>query len=164
MTVTKGQIKAIHTIKSKIGLCDEYYRCMLSQYGVESSKDLTFEQAEGLWATLQQMAKEAGIGKRKITKGKKYDDLEADGKRDPSMATPRQLRMIEAIWSDVSYMGNARERAKALRVFIEKRFRVSDLRFVTKTNASKIIKTLEAMLQSKMKKKGADNNGDIKGN
>ena len=69
MTVTKGQIKAIHTIKSKIGLCDEYYRCMLSQYGVESSKDLTFEQAEGLWATLQQMAKEAGIGKRKIAKG-----------------------------------------------------------------------------------------------
>ena len=155
MTITKGQIKAIHTLKSKLGLCDEYYRCMLSQYGVESSKDLTFEEAEGLWATLQQMATEAGIGKKKISRGKKYDDLEADGKRDPSMATPRQLRMIEAVWADVSYMGNSKDRAKALRAFIEKRFRVSDLRFVTKANASKIIKTLETMLSSKMKKEGS---------
>lgn len=155
MTVTKGQIKAIHTLKSKLGLCDEYYRCILSQYGVESSKDLTFEEAEGLWATLQQMATEAGIGGKKISRGKKYDDLEADGKRDPSMATPRQLRMIEAVWADVSYMENSKDRAKALRAFIEKRFRVSDLRFVTKANASKIIKTLETMLSSKIKKEGS---------
>lgn len=153
-TVTKGQIKAIHTLKSKLGLCDEYYRCMLSQYGAGSSKDLTFEEAEGLLAALQQMAEEAGVGRARNPKGKKYDDLEAKGKRDPDMATPRQLRMIEGVWADVSYMGNARDRAKALRAFIERRFAVSDLRFVTKATASRIIKALETMLSSKIKKEG----------
>lgn len=43
--VTKAQIKAIHTLKSRLNLPQDHYEAMLIRYGVESSKFLTSREA-----------------------------------------------------------------------------------------------------------------------
>ena len=55
------------------------------------------------------------------------------------------MRKIEAMWKDVSYMTTDEDREAAFRKFIEKRFHVSDIRFITQEMVHKIIKTLQAM-------------------
>ncbi len=64
--VTDAQLKMIHVAKRKLGLSDEQYRTLLAEYGVQSSKDLTKEQASQLierftamWQERQQKHPEA---------------------------------------------------------------------------------------------------------
>ncbi len=142
----KQQIKIIHILKSKLALTDEEYRehvAQCNQRGVKSSKDMTRAEAQNLLWRLSSMANGKGIKWTNWNGGgrKKYDDL---GVRD-ERATPLQMRKIEAMWKDVSYMTTDEARETAFRKFMEKRFHVSDIRFVTQAMVRKIIKTLEAM-------------------
>ena len=45
-TNTKSQIRKIHTLKAYLNLSDDVYREMLFSFGVNSSKDLTFTEAQ----------------------------------------------------------------------------------------------------------------------
>lgn len=47
------------------------------------------------------------------------------------MAKPEQLRMIEGLWNDVSKGTTVEEIKNGLRKFLENRFKVSDMRFLT---------------------------------
>lgn len=55
--ITAAQVKRIHAIKSKLGIEDETYRARLRRlYDVETSKDLTAEQAADLIKRLEEAA------------------------------------------------------------------------------------------------------------
>jgi len=58
------------------------------------------------------------------------------------MATPAQLRKIEAMWAD---RARAADRDASLRQFLQHKFSVSDVRFLDRRRASDVIVALERM-------------------
>lgn len=71
----------------------------------------------------------------------RYEDL---GFRD-GMATPRQLRRIEAMWMGVSIAPDRASREKALKGFLKRLTGVEDLRFLESWMVQKVINALEHM-------------------
>jgi Protein of unknown function (DUF1018) len=71
----------------------------------------------------------------------RFSDL---GYRD-GMATPKQLRMIEAMWMDVSKMPTYAAREKALSGFLKRITGVENLRFVEDWMVQKIVKAIDHM-------------------
>lgn len=144
------QKSMIHQITGLLGLPkDIYQEMLLSRYNVESSKDLTYKQATEFLTSLRKDAEEAGVWENKRSFNKyKFNNLE--DRED--MATPKQLRMIEAMWADYSKFNTQEERAKAFRSFIFKRFKLSDIKFIDKPTASKVIHALQKMVQQKKEK------------
>ena len=138
--VTTRQIRRIHALKNRLSLSEEEYRNWLSEYGVRSSKELSFEEAERLIEDMEGLAIIEGVWERLDGK-RKYEDL---GNRE-GMATPKQLRMIEALWRDVSRARSVKERERTLRSFLRNRFGIEDLRWVESWQVKKIVEALRAM-------------------
>ncbi|QSV44908.1 regulatory protein GemA [Geobacter benzoatilyticus] len=137
--ITRGQISAIHTLKTRLGMDEESYRALLQEFGgVESSKELSWFQADEL---IDEMKRKAGQKPQVNHKGKRHRSLEGRA----GMATPAQLRKIEAVWAEVSRVEDPEERAKALRSFVGKIAQVSDLRFLDRRGVAKVIAALTAM-------------------
>lgn len=65
---TTSQIRKIHTLKNIIGIDDDLYREMLSKFDVESSKNLTFNEAANFVEILENRAVEIknGLNSQKI--------------------------------------------------------------------------------------------------
>lgn len=152
--IDRWQIKMLHVLKSKLQLTEDEYRRRVEDMSVfgRSCKDLTFEEAEMLIALWRGEAIEKGVWKegRRRPGGfkKKYENL---GRR-PGMGTPAQLRMIEGMWSDVSRYNHAVERERALRAFIAKRYKVSDITFLSSRDVCSVVKALESMKADATKK------------
>ena len=143
---TISQIKKIHTLKSRLGLDDDLYHEMLMSFGVCTSKDLTFTEAAVLLDILETKAVERNLWKKQP---KKYEDLD----RESKMATPPQLRMIKGMWRDICYVDNDEIATKSLRKFLKSKFKVDDIRFLTKAKANKVIQAIKGI--QKNLKKGA---------
>ena len=144
-SIEPRQIKKIHTLTSKLKMRDEDYRLMLSDYWASTSKDLKYHEADELIKKLEEKAIPAGVWSRYSMRGKRrYEDL----KDRHGMASPKQLRKIEAMWKDVSYTHKQDERARALRKFIFRIAGVDDMRMLESKQASKIIEALEHMSRS----------------
>lgn len=143
--ITPAQIKKVHALKNALGLDDDTYRQVLrSSLQASSSKDLTAGQAEQLIEDLEGKAVAAGVWERKpYSQGYKH----LSGR--PGMATGRQLRMIQGIWAEVSRQRDPQRRARALRSFLEKIAKVTDLRFLDSEGASKVINALKTMQERK---------------
>ena len=143
--ITKKQIKKIHTLKGAIGMNKDQYRRMVQEiHGFSgTSKDLSFNEAETLVQRLEAIAIPMGVWKRYEVRQskKKYDDL---GKRK-GMASPRQLRMIEAMWKDASWTHDEAKRQVALRRFIFRIAAVDDIVFLTSQGANKVITAIQSM-------------------
>lgn len=139
--IRKDQIKRIHVILAAIGLGDELYRHILASdpFYARSCKELDVEKASMLINRLEGYGLQTGQWIRHNRS--KYEDL---GYR-PGMATPRQLRKIEAMWADVSYQKTDALKSMALRKLLFKLYGVSDLRFLEAWQARKVIETLSAM-------------------
>lgn len=133
--ITAFQIKQIHTLKNILGLDDDLYRDMLASFDVCSSKFLTETEAKIFISILNDKVKVL-----KNAKLKKYDDFIG---RSPIMATPLQLRKLEATWADICNSDDKKEQKESLRKYIKKQFRVDDIRFMTKNKASRVIAILE---------------------
>ena len=142
-----SQIRKIHTLKSILGLDDDLYREMLMSFGVCTSKDLTFSEAGVLLDILETKAVERNLWKREP---KKYEDME----RGTKMATPPQLRMIKGMWRDVCYFDNDDFANKSLRKFLKSKFKVDDIRFLTKAKANKVIQAIKG-IKKNLKKSAA---------
>lgn len=141
--ITSQQIKKIHTLISKLRMSDNDYRLMLSDYWVDTSKDLNYEEAEDLISKLEKEAISKGLWSRYSQRGKmRYEDV---GNR-PGMASPKQLRMIEAMWKDASYMHDPTKRQIALRHFIFRITGKDDLRFLASVDARKVIEAIGRMM------------------
>jgi len=138
--ITKQQIRIIHTLKSRLGMSDEQYRSMVQEvHGFSgTSKDLSFVEAARLITRLKRPAVERGLWQEP---GRKYDDLD----RRPGMASPAQLRMIEAMWSGVSYHHNRAKQQSAIRKFVFRIAGKSDLRFLTSVDARKVVNAIKNM-------------------
>lgn len=139
--ITAAQIKKIHALKTALGFDDGLYRFILSNsFGVTSSKDLNSIQAGGLIEIMEAKAVECGSWERSGDKPKKFSALASRC----NMASPEQLRKIEAQWAEVSRVP-PEEREKALRRFVYRIAKVSALRFLDQEGAGKVINALTAM-------------------
>ena len=137
--ITPEQVKLIHVYKSKLKMPDEDYRERVRFLHGSSTtcKDLTCNQAAELLREMEFIAYMQGD---EFVPGRKYEEL---GQRE-DMATPKQLRMIEALWKDVSHYKHSAERARALRAFL-KRFGVSDMRFISQPSVRAIVAAMKSM-------------------
>lgn len=148
---SKAQIITIHALRRTLKLEDGEYYGMLESYGVKHSNELSFESAKALLDRLSKIAEACGKWKRNTT-GKRHEHL-AD--RVGDFATPKQLRMIEALWTEVTFVRGTDEQRKALRHFLDKHFRVSALQFLTQDKVGKVIRTLQAMKRQNAAKAAA---------
>lgn len=143
MSVSTKQISIIHTLTHKLAMDDAAYRQMLNDnFRVNSSKLLTFAQAKILIAKLKNTVSPSSSERvqeriEDCKTKKKYDDL---ANRPGYMASPRQLRLIEALW-----MTNPAVKEKtelAMNHFIGRIAGVSHIRFVEKRQVNKIINAI----------------------
>lgn len=136
------QIRKIHALKNALNMPDEDYRAMVMDiHGFSiTSKDLDYDEAEELSESLESLAVAQGVWVKYKGK-KKYDEL-SDRQ---GMASPKQLRMIEAMWKEVSKYRDEKDRARALRIFLQRHFGISDLRFLEDWQVKKVKRALENM-------------------
>lgn len=153
MTIRKDQIRKIKALQSRLKMSDADYRLLLSDEFVDTCTALTETEADRVIATLEEKAIAVGVWQKPGTgewHGKtKYDDL---GDRDETMATPKQLRLIESMWKDVSYMTGP-ARMAALNVFVKKIAGAARLRFLDKRGAHAVITSLITMKGNREEKK-----------
>jgi hypothetical protein len=131
MTITTRQIRLIKVACRALGLTDEEYRASLVHLaGVESSTQLDHAGFEALMGFFEWKG-----FKPLVAKGPSY------GNR-PGMASFAQIELIRAVWVEYT-QGKGDE--GSLNKWLERCFKVSSLRFVTKEAAPKAITALKAM-------------------
>jgi len=139
---TPKQRQQLGYMRKLLGIDEDTYREILSGYGVDSSKDLSKKQIDELINNLRDKAKETGVFKPKKSFIKyKYNNLA--GRKN--MASPAQLRKIEAMWHNISRQKTPTDRAKALKIMIKKITGKDSINFLTSVDVRKIIKTFENM-------------------
>ena len=137
--ITKYQIKKLHTLKTLLSLSGDVYRDILElSFSVDSCTKLSSEQAGLLINDFENSAVQLGLWQ---IPHKKHNNL---ANRE-DMATPKQLRMIEAIWKEVAYKKDREFLKRSLRKFLEKQFRISDPRFLDRSKASKVINGIKSI-------------------
>lgn len=135
------QIKKIHTLKNALSMGEEIYRATLDQrFGVASSKDLNFSQAQELIDDLEEKAVAVGAWEKRPRK-QRYGGT----KQRKGMATDKQIGLIQRMWTDVSKAESDEGREKGLRGFLLRTAKVSDLRFLDSRGASQMILALKKM-------------------
>lgn len=152
LPISGEQKKMIHTIKAQLGMDEETYKEILwSAYKVDSSTRLSRQEARELIDMLKKSAVQAGVWtNNRGFKKYKYDNL---GKRE-GMASPKQLRMIESMWQDVSFVKEEKARLEALDTFLSNHFGVDKLIWVESEMVSKIVNTLKTMRTQKNEQMG----------
>jgi len=148
--ITSAQIKKIHTLKNILHLDDELYVELLMSFGVHSSKKLTSTEANIFVEILEE---KAILTNKWVIRNKKFEDLSSRvNSNEVAMATPPQLRMIESIWREICYVDTDEFAKQSLRKFLQNKFKISDLKFLTKNTAVRVIR---AILQIKQNVKGS---------
>lgn len=138
-------VKRIHALKKVLDLSDEEYKLTLfHNFRVDSSKLLSNAQKIELIEYFEEEA--VKLGRWEKYEGKNRHEVLAGR---PGMATPAQLRLIEALWKDTSSLKDNKQRMKGLRSFLYGHFKVSDLRFLDAVKVKKVIGALNAMLARK---------------
>lgn len=132
--IIKDQIKIIHVEVSRIGLTrPEYEQMLAANYGVITSKDLTFVQADELIKKLKAIAPAQ-------EKPLKYDEYKY---RDPDFATPAQMRLIEALWMTNPNVKQRNE--QGLNHFIRRISGVDHLKWLLKKDVQRVIKAIKSL-------------------
>lgn len=145
---TVDQIRTIHKLKKAAGLEDTAYRDMLrDNWSVDSSKSLTPGQADELILGLRKLVggPVAGAGRFK------YENL---GPR-PGFANPAQLRMIEAMFADVSIHRDQASRDLALQKLLQHRFHIMGVLAIQRVDVQRVVRLLKAMRAQQQPKKEA---------
>ncbi len=142
---TAKQRQMIGYFRKLLCLSDDIYHDILWTWGVDTSKALTATQAEVLLNQLKQQA----IGQGKYQPKAQYKSQKWKynnySDRDEDMASPAQLRMIEGLWFEVSFQTNDTDRETALNKLCQKITGKARLVFITKKEASKLLKALKTM-------------------
>lgn len=133
--ISKQQIKLVHTAGHKLGWKADgtYYDILAAHGGVTSTKDLTPEGYRRVMAHAQQCGFRPHERARQVLR---YEHL---GLR-PQMATPSQLRKIEAIWRTRARQGQS---DKSLRRFLKNRFGVESMEWVRADAVTAILRAME---------------------
>jgi len=109
-----------------------------------SCKDLSEADAERIIRKMEFTATAKRVWKSYKTEDKSYLKYDELGNR-PGMASPKQIRMIEAMWADVSKYKRPEARERALRYFLHHITGVDSLRFLELWQVQKIVKALQKM-------------------
>jgi hypothetical protein len=135
--VQKRWIRLIHVAKRERGLDDEAYRALLfGAAGVESASGIkTWKQFDGAMAAFKKLGFRA-TSKTSCETGLKETDTEA--KRNPAWITARQEYYIRGLWG----LASRKKDCGSLRGMIFRIGGVSDIRFLKKENAQKVILAL----------------------
>ena len=125
---------------------------LASSYKVESCTKLNEQQLKQFLKILRDKSKEAGVfqpKKQYAFQKYKYNNLKG---RDKEMAEPSQLRMIEAMWFEISNQTTDETRSQALRKFLKRIVKVDDMAFLEKRDVEKIVRALKQMKRQKEEK------------
>ncbi|MFH0935179.1 MAG: regulatory protein GemA, partial [Pseudomonadota bacterium] len=144
--ITSWQVKRLHVLKQALRMPEDAYRAALGAYRVDTCKHLTAVEAASLINLFEMQAFKIGIWKMREAAPAGSKRFEEYGKR-PGMASPKQLRMLEAMWMGVSRQPTRGEKELALGHFIKRITGVDHLRFLDAVDARKVIKAIEAMQQ-----------------
>lgn len=150
-----AQKKLIHVYGSMLGIDDETRRDQLEQtYGVRSSKDLSELQAEEYLDKLRTACAETGKLKdhRKLPR-QAYRRFEHLRHRADYWASPAQLRKIEAMWMDASWMPTRDAAEAALDSWLSRQFHIKNIEMIPRARVGAIITAIEAI------KRQEDTNG-----
>lgn len=151
-SITKGQMAKIHWLKHQLRLSDEEYGAALGGYNVSTSKDLTYQQAADLIKRLVNLLpkelRDNSTQRRNASTSsatKKYDELGIrwNERLKEHYATPKQLRMLEAMW-----MTSPRVEHKTEEAFLRFVKRISgkeDIKWVMMSDVRKIKKAIESL-------------------
>ena len=122
---TKGQIGYLHGLYSALGWDEDQYRFVLeNDYGVRSTKDLSFYEARELIGLLKAVVN--GENSKK--------------------ATFKQCRYIRFLWLPIDYSEGANADAH-LNAFIRRRFKKETVEDLTKYEAFRLIQTIKQMIK-----------------
>lgn len=133
----------IHIAKKQLGLSEDDYRSLLGQrYGVDSSKALTNTQAADLLAAFEALgwqpaAPSPAAAQRRGWGKARYEHLAGRA----GMATPRQLRKIEASWRSLARNPSD----AALLAFLERQTGIKRMEWLRKTDVPAVLTALKHM-------------------
>lgn len=140
--INESQVRLLRVAQRQVGLSDEEFRVMLHSIGgVESTKDLTWEAFDVILGKLKEM----GFVYKTSSGRKKYDEL---GERK-GMASPKILRMLEALWADI-YNGPEERMFIDLRRFILREYGKEDLAWLTAKDAHKCTEALKSLKRQRI--------------
>ena len=129
MAITKKQTAIIHVAKKQLHLDDEAYRAILQKIAKVSSSS---ELSDKSFRTLMKHFETLG-----------FQSTNPDFKaRNRNMATQQQINFIEGLWQDYT---DGCGTPFTLGRWLERTFKVSHARFLTKYKAQKAITALKAM-------------------
>jgi len=131
--INSKQMALVHLAKKRLGFDDDTYRAVLIRLaGVESAKDLDSIGFDRVMDYFDQNGFRSDWKKRTF------------GNR-PGFASPSQIDLIKRLWRQWSEQGDD----AGLDRWLERKFHVSALRFVTPDIAHKAITALKAMAARK---------------
>jgi hypothetical protein len=134
---TTTQIKKLHTLKRTLDFDDATYRAVLERYGASSSKNLSAQAMVSCLDYLEAQAVEAGVWQ---------DRGGAPApRRRPGAASDAQLRMIAAMWRQVSRQKSEADRKTALDAFVKRITSKPKLAWCGHRDIEQLVKALEAM-------------------
>lgn len=137
--IENWQIRIIHELKNILVIENDTYIALLNgQYGKDSSKDLSFFEASDLMHILTGKAIELGLWETKKERRTRFEDVQ----KKSGLASPRQMRMIEAMWVDRSYMRTLKEKRDSLNVFLAGIVKTDSLENLKKSDVPKVINAL----------------------
>ena len=132
-------VRRIKTLQRLSGISEENYKDLLWGYDVHSCTELTIAAGHAVADFLQKLVDR--IPEHQQFR-QPYRDLKG---RSALMATGRQLRMLEAMWMDVTRQTNRREALAAYGAWLEKRFGIRSVEWVERDHVGKIKFALEQM-------------------
>lgn len=128
------QYRQIHGLARLLGMTDDAYRDMLfDRYSVRSCKDLSSGQRFALIKSLREQV-HGNVAE--------FNDL-VDRKKH--LATPKQLRAIDAMWAKVSRATTPADRKNALNAFVKRLTGIDNVRWITMHDARTLIRAINTM-------------------
>ena len=150
---TVAQKTRIQIARKALQLSDDAYYGLLSGYGVDSSRDLSYKDANKVIVKLKKLGWKEEFKPRRLVQNEergfsrsKYSHLTG---RDPELASPAQLRMIEGMWRQVS----RKKHDESLQSFIRRITGIDNIEWISKKNVTQLKAAMEAMDRQLQKRK-----------
>lgn len=147
LLASKAQCNLLRLIAQKLKIPIDEFRARTKQDGAGDIELSVFQELEKEWKA---QAIAAGVWKEREPE-LKFQNL---AHRKASFPTDKQLRTIDALWSNVSYMDGEKDRDKALKIFLNKRFKILSIENLKADEVPKVLAALEAMAKQPAMKFG----------